>query len=269
MQPPPQSSKKGLFIGIMAGVVIGLLGFAAYFLVPQNRVTAEPAPAIARAEPVVPPVSPPEANEPEAVEPDEAAEREHVENKAEPARKKAEAPPPKTEEPQVVVAAQPESAKPDQALAAKEAQEAAGLRGEQQAARRAEEEAAAEKARQAQLAAVSSSGTLLVKSIPALPGRLDGQSISSTGRVALRNTSGMVALGDADSPLRVTIAYRVDGGRVVATVNTEPWSILWVGDASKGKVPQTVEIGGAIQKLEFRAPGLDPAPRVMVMFTKE
>lgn len=265
--PPPQkSSNKGLIIGIFAGVTIGLLGFAAYFLIPQDRVTDEPTPSVVQAaDPAAPSAVEPEARLPEPVE--EKAP-------AEPPRQ-AEAPAQRHEEPRAApaAAAQPTPAQQDQALAARRAQEAAEAAAiRQQEERRAAEQAAkeaAEKARQAQVAAASSHGTLLVKSIPALPGQLDGHGISSTGRMALSNTSGTVALGNADSPLRVSVAYRVEGNRVIATVNTDPWSILFVGDASKGKVPQTVEIGGAIQKLEFRRPGLDPAPRVMVMFTKD
>lgn len=262
LQPPPQkASNKGLIIGIMAGVVIGLLGFAAYFLIPQNSATADPKPSVVHADP---PAASPAA--PPAVEPDPEPVKEPVEEEAATAPKQTDAL--AAERTRAVPAVQPQPTAEEQAEAARQAEAAAKQREERLAAQRAEQEAA-EKAKQAQLAAATSRGTLLVKSIPELPGRLEGQAIDSAGRVTLRNSSGTVALGDGDSPLRVSISYRVEGSQVTATINSDPWSILWVGDASRGKVPQTVEIGRAIQKLEFRRPGLDPSPRVMVMFTPD
>lgn len=248
--PPRASSNKGLLIGILAGVVVGLVGVAAFFVLQKNGAAKPPV----EQPPVVVNVVP---------EPSKPVEEKAPEPPPEPARTVKDEPTPKRR----VEVVRDTSAQEEEARRQAAAEQARREAEQEAAARKAAEEA--EKARLAQVAAATTRGVLLVKPVPALPGRVDGRSLDATGRVSLRNTSGKVELGDGSSALRISIAYRIDGDRLMATVNTDPWSIVSVGETSKGKVPQTIEIGDALQKVEFRRPGLDPSPRLMVKFSKE
>lgn len=251
--PPRASTKKGLLVGALVGVVIGLVGVVAFF-------------ALKKSGPVSPAVAPPPVAVNVVAEPAPAVEEKAPEPEPEPARvvKEAPAPRPRVEVARDTGAREKEEEARRQAAAAEQARLAAE---QEAAARQAAEEA--EKARLAQVAAATVQGVLLLKPVPALPGRIDGKSVDVSNALRLRNASGKVELGDAGSPMRISVAYRVDGDRLVATVDTDPWSIISVGETTKGKSPQSIVLGEALQKVEFRHPGLDPSPRLMVKFSKE
>ena len=254
--PPPKSSNKGLLVGVFSGVAVGLIGVAAFF-VWQNQSTAKPADE--QSPVVINVVQDPPKAEPAAAEP----------AKAEAAPEKE--PEPRREERRADADDDEAKRRAAEVAAAKKAEEeeAAKKKAEEEAAAAAARKAEEEKAQAVPVVAQAAKGTLLLKPIPALPGRLDGKSLDATGRLTLRNDIGKVELGDANSPLRITVMYRIQGDKIVANVNTDPWSIVSVGETSKGRVPQTIEITNALQKLEFRRPQMDPSPRLMVKFSKD
>lgn len=256
--PPPSTggSKKGLFIGIFAGVFVGLVGVGAFLFLSKPAEVPEEPPRV-----VVPPVV--EVKEPSPpVEEKVEKEPERVEHKPEPEPSRRDAELAERQRAEREAAEAAARAEAERARA-----EAERARAEEQRARAEREarEAAAAKPVVAPPAALT--GSFIVRTIPSLPVSQGGKLADGSGQVPIRGTAGRIDIGGADDPFRVTFNYRIENGKAFVSVGSEPWSILHVGELSRGRVPQDIEIGGKLQKLEFKRPGVDSPQRVMVMFT--
>lgn len=76
--------------------------------------------------------------------------------------------------------------------------------------------------------AVIGHGNLQISTTPPVPIRLNGRAVGQTFR--LKNTSGTLIFGSGDdrqsNPFEVTVRYRVEGGQISFSVDSDPWAIV-------------------------------------------
>ncbi len=110
-------------------------------------------------------------------------------------------------------------------------------------------------------------GALLLRAMPEMPTWLDGKNLGAAPqRIVLKNAAGTFRIGDASSPMRITIRYKVSGKRMTAVVSTDPWSIIAVDDGTVGMTPQAMDLSKGLIKIEFKRPQQAFPPRLMVKF---
>lgn len=228
LQPPPPKKSNGLLIGgIAAGVLVGVAGVVAFFLLnakPSESpppVSALPPPTAVAAPTPAAPVPAPEDKEPKPAKP---VERPRVVEHVKP-------PDPKPADPKPV---DPPVAPPPTVVIAP-----------------------------------PSRGSLRLLPFPPMPVKLNNRALSSKD-IKLTSDLGVFQIGDENSALRITVTYRLNGDAINATIETEPWSIVSVNDNARGKIPQTIEIGADIVKVEFKRPGAaDTPPKLMMKYSRD
>lgn len=277
--PPPKSSKTGLVLGIAAGVAVGVVGVGAFFFLQKKG--AEPTPAVAAPVAVAPmavKINPAGAGNglpsPTTPAPPATARANPGQVAAENAKDEAK-PPVTPPGGHGDLAENHDATKEDieHAAAAKKEKEE---QEKKEAASKEHErppEQGAKTPEPVKVAAATPVAGLLLRAMPAMPIRLDGKSLDAAPpRIDLKSASGTLRIGDGTSPLQITINYKISGSTMTAEVNTKPWSLLWVNDGSRGKTPQSVELSQGAQglvKLEFKRPGMDGTPRLIMKFLKE
>ncbi len=269
--PPRKSSKTGLVVGIGVGVLLGSIAVVA-FLLTMNRKGASPAVAV--------PIAATPVKKPAAVPPSMTASAQTV--KA-PAATVAHPPAPAAN-PAAPVAKPGEAGKPvtppggngtlaenhaatDQQHEAKHDEQQRQEETRKDEHRRQEEKRAEKKKAPAEVAEVKPVGALLLRAMPEMPTRLDGKSLGAAPpKIVLKDQTGTFRIGDASSPMRITIRYKVSGKRMTAVVSTDPWSIIAVDDGTVGKTPQAMDLSKGLIKIEFKRPQQAFPPRLMVKF---
>jgi serine/threonine protein kinase len=249
LQPPPKKSNGLLIGGIAAGVLVGIAGVVAFFLL-NSKPSESPPPVAALPPPTAVVAAPVEA--PKPVEPPKPAE----------APKPMEAPKPleaarPADRPKVAEPVKPADApKPVEAAKPIEATKPA-------------ETVVVAKVAPPPTPSAASRGALRLLPFPPMPVSLNNRELSSKD-IKLSSDLGVFQIGDDGSPLRITLTYRLDGDSLKAEIDSEPWSIVSVNDNAKGKVPQKVDIGADIVKIEFKRPGAEGTPpKLMLKYTKD
>lgn len=279
--PPPRSSKAPIFIGVGVGLVLAFVGVGAFFFLTKH--SPEPTPAIAEVKTVPVPdttkvVPPPPSDtvagdgRPPDVRPPDTVTAKTPDTRNGPAGSggtgfangsgglKPDSPKmnganpgsgpgtTKTPEPKVVVQVAPPNPTGKGSLTQKPP---------------------SPPPEPIKPVVVASKGGLLLRAMPSMPVKLDGKGLDASAKIDLKKDTGTFAIGDESSPLKISITYKISGDSLQAEVSTEPWSILAVNDGTKGKTPQTIDVSAGLLKLEFKRPGMDAPPRLMMKFSKE
>lgn len=283
-QPPPAEKpprkSSGVILGIGAGFSLGVVAVAAHFFL--NQPEREPPPALAapaaaevkRAPPPVP-QQPERGAEAERPRPEEKAESPSPEPRTtgqggapEPERTVEAAPkrPDRNEAPPV----EREATRPAVAQKAPEPRETVPARQSPPAEEKAPAPAEAPKkpAEPVKVASAQAAGTLLLRSMPSLAARHDGREVSGQ-KVTLSRPAGSFTLGDEESPFKVALDYRQEDGVLKATLTSDPWSIAYVNNLSRGKVPLQLEVEDKLLKVELKRPGVEQSVTLILRFTPQ
>jgi hypothetical protein len=106
---------------------------------------------------------------------------------------------------------------------------------------------------------------MLLAVTPPMPVKLDGKP-QAAPRLEFKKDAGSITIGEDGADLKITIAYKIAAGALSAEISTEPWSILSVGDAPRGKTPQTIELDG-MTNVGFKRPGVASLPSLRLKYT--
>jgi len=110
-------------------------------------------------------------------------------------------------------------------------------------------------------------GDLTLRASPALPIRLDGREVAAGSPITLSRDAGVFELGADDTPIHVTVRYRVTEGGLVAQVDSTPWSVVTrLGNEARGRTPRTLELVPGLNVVELNGPGFEGPVRLTLRY---